>query len=97
MAGWTWTYVTFRDAGGRRLWDVNATAWIGADQYEERIAVLRSGLGDGMTLDTAVADALHRRTRIARRRYHAAMMRWMSAGAPTGQHPGDLADWMPAA
>lgn len=90
-----WVHVTAYDSDGRPTHVTNATAWLGTDQYAQRIAVLRRGLQPGHTLDTTDADREHRRQTIARRRLRAALMRWMRAGAPVGGHPGGLADWMP--
>lgn len=90
-----WVHVTAYDSDGRPTHATNVTAWLGTDAYPERIAVLRRGLLPGHTLDTADADAQHRALVVAGERYRAALLAWMADGAPTGRHPGSLAEWMP--
>jgi hypothetical protein len=88
--------VTVRDAGGREVQRTNVTAWIGWPTYDEVCTTLRSKLGPGQVLDSAVADARHRRLVVARRLWDAAYQEWFAAGAPTGGHPGGLEEYVDA-
>lgn len=88
--------VTVKDADGQVVRQINVTADLGYDHYEERCDVLRSKLGPGQALDTAVADARHRRLVVAHRRWDAAYQEWFAAGAPTGGHPGGLEEYVGA-
>lgn len=85
-----WLVIT-RDRDGRVVHEMNATAWIGTDRLDERIAVLRSGLREGETLD--VPTVAHEAHKTARQRYAAAEAWWMgdTLGRP---HPGRLSDYL---
>lgn len=87
--------VVVRDPEGREVGRTNATSWVGTDEYGQRCEVLRRGLKPGQTLDSADADERHRQLTLARVRWDAAYQDWFSRGAPTGGHPGSLADYMP--
>lgn len=83
--------VVARDSEGRELARHNVTAWIGTDQLDERVAVLRSGLREGETLD--VPTEAHEAHKAARERYGEAEAWWMddTLGRP---HPGSLSDYL---
>lgn len=85
-----WLVVT-RDRDGRVVARHNVTAWIGTPALDERVAVLRSGLKPGETLD--VPTEAHEAHKAARGRYEAAVAWWMddTMGRP---HPGGLADYL---
>lgn len=87
--------VTVKDAGGREVHRTNVSAFVGEARYVDVCRVLRSKLGPGQVLDTAVADARHRQLVVAHRLWDAAYQEWFAAGAPTGGHPGGLSDYMP--
>jgi hypothetical protein len=78
---------------GDQEWTHNLTAWVGDDQYRERVAVLRSRLGPGQTLDTTEADAQHERMVEARRRYDAAFA-WWQGDTLNRPHPGSLEEYV---
>ena len=88
--------VTVKDAEGREVHRTNVTAFVGTDTYIDVCRVLRSKLGPGQTLDSAVADARHQRLVVARRLWDAAYQEWFAAGAPTGGHPGGLEEYVDA-
>lgn len=87
--------VVVRDPEGREVQPTNVTADVGWPQYDEVCANLRAKLDDGWTLDSTEADERHRQLTLARVRWDAAYQDWFSRGAPTGGHPGSLADYMP--
>jgi hypothetical protein len=80
---------------GDQEWTHNLTAWVGYDdQYRERVAVLRSQLGPGQTLDTTEADAQHERMTEARRLWRAAYA-WWQEDTLNRPHPGSLEEYVP--
>lgn len=85
-----WLVVT-RDRDGRVVGRHNVTASIGLPAFDERVAVLRSGLREGETLD--VPTVAHEAHKAARERYGEAERWWMedTLGRP---HPGRLDDYL---
>lgn len=68
----------------------NATAWVGTDSYDQRIAVLRRG---DPGLDTRDADALHAQLCAAQERWDAAFA-WWQGDTLNRRHPGGLEEYM---